>query len=158
RREEVAAETDEHLDLALVHRFDRTDGVETLLLRRLEMELARQAGQILGAHLLPDTHGAIALHVAVTANWSNTGASPADVAAQQREVHDRLHVGDAVLVLGDAHRPGTDHTLRRNRDVGRLTDHLARDTALLNDPIPRLAANVGRERLEAFGMVFDEVV
>ena len=66
-------------------------------------------------------------------------ARPADVAAQQQEVHDLLNVGDAVLVLRQPHGPAADHALALDRDLGRLADLLARQPALRRRSRPSAA-------------------
>jgi hypothetical protein len=60
-----------------------------------------------------DAHRAIALHVAVPTHGAGAGAWAADVAAQQQEVHELAHVGDAVLVLREPHGPARDRALVR---------------------------------------------
>ena len=72
--------------------------------------------------------GADALHVGVAADRHQAGVRPADHAAQQREVDDRLHVVDAVHVMRDAHRPAEDDVLCRDVHVGDTGDRLARST------------------------------
>ena len=61
-----------------------------------------------------------------TFEWPRIGSRPAlrpaDHAAQQRQVDDRLHVVDAVHVMRDAHRPTEDDVLRRGVAVGDLVD------------------------------------
>jgi hypothetical protein len=53
----------------------------------------------------------------------------ADVAAQQQQVDDLLHVRDAVAVLRDAHRPARDHPLRAHVDLGGVAHPRPRDAA-----------------------------
>ena len=160
RDEEVAAQPDEDLHLALVHRLDRLDGVEAVLRRAARSRTpCPSAVEERRAHLLPDADGAIALHVAVPAHRAEAGAAPPDLPAQQREVHDALHVGDAVVVLGDPHRPAADHPLRRERDRRRLA-RSARATR--RSPSRSRPSDVGVEiahqRVEPLGVVRDEVV
>ena len=63
-----------------------------------------------------------ALHVRVAADRQQPGVRPADHAAQQRQVGDRLHVLHAVRVVRDAHRPAEDDVLRRGVALGDLVD------------------------------------
>src|SRR6266700_2097969 len=106
--QEIATQADEHFELARVHGLNRPHGIEPVPLRRGKVELLAERGQKLWAHLFPDTHGAIALHVAVTAHRTEPRSAPADLPAQERKVYDTLHVLHAVLVLRDAHRPAAD--------------------------------------------------
>ena len=96
-------------------RPDRVDGVEAVLARRLEAELVAQRVEEVRRALLPDAHGAVALHVGVAAHRAQPGARLADVAAQQQHVDDLLDRRDGVAVLGEAHRPADD---RRGRTRG----------------------------------------
>ncbi len=113
--EEVAAQPDEDLHPAVVHRLrwsSRCRGRASS--GGAKPNSCPSASRNVGAHLLPDAHRAVALHVAVAAHRTEAGAAPPDLPAQEREVDDALHVGDAVFVLGDAHRPAADHPLRRD--------------------------------------------
>ena len=65
------------------------------------------------------THLGAALHARVAADRHQARAGPADVAAREPEVHDRVHVVDAVLVLGDAHRPHEHRALAPPRTSAR---------------------------------------
>ncbi|MNZ44280.1 hypothetical protein D3C78_619100 [compost metagenome] len=65
---EVAAQGDKHFRAPLLHRADRHHGVVAMLTRRLEGEAFFQGIEQLGGRQLVDAHGAVALHVAVTAN------------------------------------------------------------------------------------------
>ena len=61
-----------------------------------------------------------------TFEWPRIGISPAcgpaDHAAHQSQVGDRLHVGHAVHMMRDAHRPTEDDVLGRGIAVGDLVD------------------------------------
>ncbi len=56
-----------------------------------------------------------ALHAAVTADRHQARLRATDHAAREREVHDRLHVVDALGVLGDPHAPHEDRRSSRSR-------------------------------------------
>ena len=121
-RHEVAAESEEHVDLAVAHGPDRVDGVIAGLARRLEAELVAQRVEEGGLRPLPDAHRAVALHVAVPAHRAGTRARPADVAAQQQEVDDLADRGHRVVVLGEPHRPADDDALGRDHVVDERLD------------------------------------
>jgi hypothetical protein len=158
RAQEVTAQRDEHLDAPLAHTLDGLDGVGAVLGGRREVELGAQRLHELVAHLFPDADGAVALHVAVPAHRAQPGAAATDLSAHQREVGDGLHVGDAVLVLGDAHGPAADHPLRGQRDVGRLADQVARHAALGQDHVPLRGVEIEHEGVPPLGVVIDEIV
>ncbi len=123
-----------------------------------EIEFLAERGHKLRAHLFPDADGAVPLHVAVAAHRTEARAAATDLAPQQGEVHDRLHVADAVFVLRDAHRPGADHPLGLDGDLRRLVNDVAREAAVLQDAFPALVAEVVGKRLKALGVLLDEVV
>ncbi|MEZ5181753.1 MAG: hypothetical protein R2702_07765 [Acidimicrobiales bacterium] len=106
--QEVAAEGDEHVDLASVHRADRVHGVEARLARRREAELGGEGVEEGVRGLLVDAHRPVALHVGVAAHRAEPAAGSADAAAQQHGVGDLADGGHRLAVLGDAHRPA-DH-------------------------------------------------
>ena len=148
-RQEVAAHADEDLDAAVVHRLEslrRCRG--RVARRRIEVELLCPA--------LSGIPGLIFSQMPIvrspcTLLWPRTGhrpaPRPADLPAQQREVDDLLDVGDAVLVLREAHRPGADHPLGRrwrSRAASRIS--VARDAALLDDRVPGLGVEGRRRR------------
>src|SRR5580700_9168797 len=103
RREEVSAEAYENLGPPLMHGFDRSDGIEAMFVRRREGELFAKCLHELRAHFLPNANRAIALHVAMAANGAKARAAATDVAPEEREVDDGLHVADAVSMLRNAH-------------------------------------------------------
>src|SRR3546814_4017336 len=69
---EIAAHREEHLAAPVQHRFDRTNGVEAVLARRLEAEYLLQPVQECRRWPLEDAHRAIALHVAVARSEEHT--------------------------------------------------------------------------------------
>src|SRR6185369_1026274 len=77
--------------------------------------------------------GAIALHVAVAADRTKTGARFSQLPAQQHQIDDLLDVGDRVLVLSQTHGPTKNHAFRFDEDApGILNLHL-RDARLFED-------------------------
>ena len=67
--DEVAAQRDEDPDLAVAHLVDGLDGVHAVFAGRFEAELLAEGVHEGLRHLLPDAHGAVALHVAVARGW-----------------------------------------------------------------------------------------
>src|SRR6185437_2473535 len=110
------------------------------------------------AHFLPDANRAIALHVAVPTHGAHAGPFTADVSTKQREVENALDVGDAVLVLSDAHRPGADHSFGLDRDLGGLVNQFAGNAAAFHNPIPALVSDVLGKGFESFGLLVDEIM
>ena len=112
REREVAAEADEHLHLAAMHRLDRLDRPKPVLAGRLDPADLAEPVEEAPSRAVVDPAGAVALDVAVPANRAGPRAFPADVAAQQEQVDDLADRVDAVLVLGDAQAPGDDDPVR----------------------------------------------
>ena len=146
RADEVAAEGEPDLDLAARIAWMRLHGVDAVLAGRLEAELVAEGVEERLRHLLPDAHGAVALHVAVPADGGGAGARLADVAAQQQQVDDLLDRVDALLVLREAHRPGDDDAVGLEVAGGQLVDLVG-----CAGPSPRApcsSSSVGEVRLE----------
>ena len=156
--EEVPAQGDERLDLALVHRGDGVHRVVAGLPRRGEAELLVQRIEEGPGGTLPDPHGAVALDVGVAADAAGAGAGPADMPAEQQQVHQHPDGGHGVAVLGEAHRPAGDHPLRPGDHAPGTLDLLARDTGALDDVLPAGRLQVGVELGEAIGVIADEGV
>ena len=112
---------------------------------RLEIKFRSQLVEKIIARLLPDSHRAIALHVAMAAHRAQTCARLAELSAQHHEIDDLLNVRDGVLVLGQAHRPAEDHALRVNEDAPCVFDFDFRDARLFEDVAPVLLADVERD-------------
>ena len=106
--DEVAAEADEDVGLAVPQGPDRVDGVVAVLARRVEAELGLQRVQEVLRRPLPDAHRPVALHVGVAADRQQSGARLADVALGEGQVGDLLDGGHRVAVLGQPHRPAED--------------------------------------------------
>ena len=103
-------------------------------------------------------HVAAALHVVLAAQRVEAGAVAADVAGEQREVDEREHVVDGVVVLGDAERPAELRAVGAARRRAR-----ARGSRPAGTPVTR-SASVERVRLdrvavgvEAGGRALDEL-
>ena len=112
--------------------------------RRLgDRDAAGERGRV-AAHLRA------ALHARVPADRHQPGARAADVAAREAEVHDRVHVLDAVLVLRDAHRPHEHRAAAPTRTSARSAPcrrAVAPDAAL--ELVERLALELLEQRVEA---------
>ncbi len=125
--EEVAAARPQHVDLAARRRprpSPRRRGPGrarpgTRTLRELGRALRRRSATPPGNAVAYAPISDAALHAGVTADRHEPGARPADVAAGEREVHDRGDVVDAVLVLRDPHRPDQHRGSRRRVDARR---------------------------------------
>ena len=126
RADEVAAQREEHVDLAVAQALHRLQGVGAVLARHREAELGLERGEEALGHPLPDAHGAVALHVAVPADGRGARARLADVAAEQQEVDDLLDRRDGLPLLGQAHRPGDDHAVGGEVLGGEVVDLVRR--------------------------------
>ena len=121
-KREVAAERDEDLHVAAVHRLDRRDRAESRLARWVDPADLAEAVEKRRVGTVIDAAGSVALHVAVPADRARSRSLASDVAPQEQQVDDLAHRIDAVLVLRDAEAPGDDHALRRHVGVGELPD------------------------------------
>jgi hypothetical protein len=110
---EVAAQADEGLHLAARMPSQASTVFRPLLARRLEAVLLLQLVERRQLRLLGDADRALALHVRMAAHRADAGAGLADIAAQQQQVDQHLHVLHAVPVLGQAHAVDADHGARR---------------------------------------------
>src|SRR5258707_6931241 len=132
--------------------------VVTMKARRLKIEFRAQLLQKLFAWLFPNSHSAIALHVAVAAHRTQPGPRLPNLSAQKHEVDDLLNVGDSVLMLGQAHRTAKDHALRFNEDASRIFDLAFRDARLFEDVAPVRLAECRREFIKAARIFLDELL
>jgi hypothetical protein len=89
---EVAAQADEGVRTAFEHALAGLHRVQPLLARRLEVVELGELVQRRELGLFGDADGALALHVRVAAHRADARARPADVAAQQQQVGQHLHV------------------------------------------------------------------
>ena len=83
-----------------------------------------EPGQLVGER----THVAAALHVVLPAQRGEPGAVAADLSGEEREVAQREHVVDTVVVLGDAQRPAQLRRRRAGVGMGELADRIGGDT------------------------------
>ena len=120
---QVAAQAEADLQPAGVGRFDAAERVEARRGRQLDARTrapgaSKTASLSLG--VTPTLPMPCTLRVA--ADRHQPGVRPADHAAHQGQVGDRLHVRHAVGVVRDAHRPAEDDVLRRGIPLGDLVD------------------------------------
>ncbi len=141
---EVAAQTDEYLDLPGEHGLDAFHGVVAGLTRHRHIELALQCIEQRKRRPLVDAHGAVALHVAVAAHRAGTSAGLAEVAAQLQQVGDFLDGRHRVTVLGDAHRPADDGLFGVAVDCGCVANGFAVEPRLLLDQRPGRGFDLGQ--------------
>ena len=154
---EIAAQPDEYPHLAAQHGVDRVDHVQAVMARRLEAEHLLQPVEERLRRFLLDPHGAVTLHVGVSAHRAQPRAALADLAAHHHQVRQDLDVGDRVLVLGQAHAPGRDHALAFGIDARQGLDLRARHTGFGDDLIPILGLQIGGEGVETRRVPRDEI-
>ena len=116
-----------------MHRLDRMHGVVTMSSWRLEIEFFTKLVHKVLSRLLPNSHRAIALDVAVAAHRTKTSARLAQLSTQHHQVNDLLNVRDRVLVLSQAHRPTENHAFRINKELRRIFDLRFSDSRLFED-------------------------
>src|SRR6187549_2374156 len=72
RREKISAQPEKDFSFAFMHRLDCVHRVVPMSPGRLEIEFRAELVEKLLGRLFPNTHGAIALHVAVAADRTKT--------------------------------------------------------------------------------------
>ena len=157
RRKKITTQTDEHLLLSRRHAVDRTDRIDTVLARRLELELLAECVQERVVHLLEDSHRAVALHVAMAPHAQRPRVGFADVAANQQQVYQFADIVDGIAVLRQSHGPAdhqvglVDQHLSGDRDLG-----LA-DAARFRDLLPTCVSKRPTKVFKARRMIADEI-
>src|SRR5262249_46359239 len=119
---EVAAESEEHFRLPVVHCLNGFDGVEAVIAWRFEIKLRAEPVQKRSGRPLPNPDCTVALNVAVTAHRTNSRARFADLPAQQHQVDDLLDVRDRVAMLRQTHGPAEDRAFRGAEDLRGFLD------------------------------------
>ena len=157
RAEEVSAHRQERVDLTAQDRLAAFGGIVSPFAWRREGESGVEPLQEGLGRRLVDAHRAIALHVAVSTDRAGSSPEPADVAAQEQQVHDLLHRVAAASVLGDAHAPAGDHPLRLHVGVRGLLQLRAGECGKPLDRGPIERAHIIGKRLEPMGVLLDEV-
>ncbi len=69
-RKEVATQGEKDFGHACMHGLNRVHSVVAMFARRFEIKLCAQPVEKRARRPLPNTHGAVPLHVAVPANWT----------------------------------------------------------------------------------------
>jgi hypothetical protein len=108
RNGEIATEADEHFGPPFDDGLHRRHGVVAMLPRRFESKGPFDAIQQRIRRLLGDADGAVALHIGVAAQRADSCAGLAEIATQEQQVRDLLHVRGALRVLGDSHPVADD--------------------------------------------------
>ena len=137
RPDEIAAETDEGLDLAGQDALAGLDRVHALFARRIEAELLGDLVERRELGLLGDADRALALDVRVASDRRDSRAFATDVALEQQQVDEHRDVLEPMHVLGEAHAVDADDALGLDIDLRRLFDRLAREAGLGLDLFPR---------------------
>ncbi|RMS73711.1 hypothetical protein ALP60_102231 [Pseudomonas savastanoi] len=155
---EVAAQRDEHLGATFGHGVNGFDDVVTIFAGYFELEAFFQGIEQEHRWALVDAHGAVTLHVTVTAHRAQAGTRTTDVAAQQHQVGDFLDGRHRVTVLGNPHRPAHDYVLALGVHACRLFDVAQWQTGLLDDGVPGRVIDGGQVFEHAFGVFVEERV
>ena len=134
--QEVAAHSEEESDPTSPHLLDRFHRVGPVISRRREGKLLAEPGQERLAHPFTNSHGAVALHIGVTAHRTGARSGTPDVAAEQEKIHHLLDGGHGILMLGQSHGPATDDPLAAHGQIGCLSDLLAGQAAASQNIVP----------------------
>ncbi len=133
---QVAAQADEHLALTLVQRLERFVHVVATGPRQAHLQVTLKPLDKGGGGLFVDTHGTVALHVAVTTYRTEPRPRLANLATHQVQVDDFANGIDRVQVLGHPHGPATDNALAGGKHPGGLHYLGAGQAGLLLDRRP----------------------
>jgi hypothetical protein len=120
-----------------MHGLDCTHCVIAPLPGRFEVEHVSQTIQKFWRGIFRDPHSAIALHIAMSANRAGPRSLFADVATQQKEIDDFLHIAHGVFMLGHAHGPSTDDGVGLHRNICGLLNLWAVNATPFDNFIPR---------------------
>jgi hypothetical protein len=137
---------------------DRLQRIHAVLARRCEVELLLDRIQELVAHLLPDAHRTVALHVAMATDRGCTGPRLSDVAAQQQQVDELLEGRDRILLLGETHGPGDDDAVSGDVACSEFVDLRDIQSGRREHFALVEVDEVGAEGLESDGLIGEERV
>src|SRR3984893_9930268 len=140
-----------------MHRLNAIDGVSAMFSRRSEMKLCAESIEKLIAHFLPDTHGAITLHIAMSTYRTWAGTGPSDVAAQQQKIDHLLDRGHRVFVLGQSHGPTTDNGASIQRNFCCCSNLLPAQAAACENFFPTCRTQTSDELVIANRVLPDEI-
>src|SRR6267378_2534635 len=113
----IAAKTDQRLRAAIPDCLNRFDRVVALVAWRVESEDASYSVQKRIIRSLGNADRTVSLHIRVTAQRGNAGAFAPDIAAEQQQIGDLLHIAGTVTMLGDPHAVVDDDPLRLGVDI-----------------------------------------
>src|SRR5690606_19532387 len=147
--DEVAAESDEGMDVTGDDALAHGHRGEPLRPRRLEAELLGHLIERRALRLFGDPDGALPLNVGVTADGADPGTFPADVPPQQKQVYHHLHVLHAETVLGETHAVDADDALAAHVNRSRRLHAVAAQPGLVLQRSPVRAPAAIRKLLEA---------
>ena len=119
-----------------MHPLDRVDNCGSMFARGGELVPGTKLVEKGGSWSFPNAHGAVALHIAMTANWTSTATLFSDISAKQQKVGHLSDGCHSVFMLSQPHCPAADDALGVHRDFGSLPDLLAAEAAVLDDLIP----------------------
>ncbi len=147
---EVAAQADEHLDVAIEHRLDRLDDVIAVLARRLEAEHLAEAVEECGGGAFPRCPSC---GRPARSSGRAPGTGPRHAGPILPRIIMRFDniwiVATRAAVLGQSHAPRHDDALALDVDLRKPFDLLARHARFLDERRPVLGAQVGSECVEA---------
>src|SRR5439155_11956292 len=155
--DEIAAEADKHLGAPLHHCLYGVDDVVPASPRRLETEHFLELVEECRLWLFVDAHRAVALHVGMAAHRADPCSGFAEIAPEQQQIYDLLHVCSAESVLGDPHAVDDDDGTRPHVDGRHTLQLFARQSTDVQYVFPFCPAEIIRERLEAVCVVGDEI-
>src|SRR5438270_12198846 len=95
----ISTQRKENFCSSAMHRLNRMDRIVAMMPWRPKSKFLFQTVEELRGWLLPNSHGAIALHVAVAAHRTKTRPRFAQLSAQHHQVHDLLDVRHRIFVL-----------------------------------------------------------
>ena len=125
--------------------------------RRLEAEHFLELVEECRLWLFVDAHRAVALHVGMAAHRADPCSGFAEIAPEQQQIYDLLHVCSAESVLGDPHAVDDDDGTRPHVDGRHTLQLFARQSTDVQYVFPFCPAEIIRERLEAVCVVGDEI-
>ena len=156
RRDEIPAQPDEHLGRSVDHRLDRVHHGMAMMLRRANQNTFSILPSSSTLGLLVDPDRPVALNIGMAAHRADAGARPAEIAPQQQQIGDLLHVLGAAAMLGDPHAVADDGAIwPRCRRAAIRSICAARRRRRAGCP-PRVRADVLGQRLEARRVLLDE--
>ena len=155
--DEITTVPDENLGAPIDHCLNRVYDIVAMSARRLEAEHLLDLIQQCRLWLFVDAHRAVALHVGMAAHRADPRSGLAEIAAQQQQIHDLLHVCSAEPVLGDPHAVDDDNGACSHVDSRHAFQLVARQAAGAQYVFPFRLAEIVGERVEAVCMLRDEI-